>query len=192
VAVSPDGSLVATGSQAWDNLKVWDAGTGKLLREFSTGKYWTIPSFSPDGRWLMNRDGQCWRVEDWSPGAHHPGERGVAFSPDMSVAAWGGHKGYIPLADPATGRELARLEDPYQDTLTELIFSPGGTQLLGVSNHSFSVRVWDLRKLRLGLAELGLDWDTPPYPHPPVDLPDGEPLQIELIGAEALVRPAAK
>lgn len=38
IAVSPDGTLVATGSQARDEIKVWDAKTGRLLRELLTGK----------------------------------------------------------------------------------------------------------------------------------------------------------
>jgi serine/threonine protein kinase/WD40 repeat protein len=186
VALSPDGALVATGSQSGGVLKVWDSKTGRLIREFNTGHYWTIPYFSPDGRWLMNRDGQCWRVGDWSAGPRHPGEHGVAFDPDMRLAAWGGHKGFIPLVDPATGRELARLEDPHQDVLISLAFNQDGTRLFGVSNESFSVRVWDLRLIREGLRELGLDWGAPSYAPASAGEPSRKRLQVELVGADTV------
>ena len=191
VAVSPDGLLVCTGSRNSSGLKVWDARSGELVREFLSSTHWTDPYFSPDGRWLMNRDGQSWRTSDWSTGPHHPGANGVAFAPDMCLAAWGGHKGYIPLVDPSTGRELARLEDPHNDAVTGLTFSPDGTQLLGVTNDSFSVRVWDLRLIRAGLQQLGLDWDAPPYPAVVDVPPDQGPLQLELVGAKAFSQTVA-
>ncbi len=186
VAVSPNGALVATGSQSGNELKVWDARTGTLIRAFPTGNYRTMPYFSPDGQWLMNRDGQTWRVADWSPGPRHPGERGVAFAPKMRLAAWGGHKGFVPLVDPDTGRELARLEDPHQDTLFGLAFSPDGAQLFGFTNDSYCVRVWDLRLLRAELQHLGLNWSAPPYPAAPSTPADPGLLQLELIGAGTL------
>jgi WD40 repeat protein len=166
VTVSPDGKLVATGAHNGLGLKVWDAHTGKLIRDVLPRTGPTGPAFSPDGRWLFNNDGQSWRVEDWSPGPRYLGRLSfnVTFAPDTRLAAWGGQKGFIPLVDPATGRELARLEDPHQDGMRMLTFSPDGTLLIGVTNDSFCVRVWDLRKLRQALVELGLDWDALPYP----------------------------
>src|SRR5205085_2039715 len=82
---------------------------------------------------------------------------------DTKLMACDEHKGFIPLLDPATGRELARLADPHQDALQGLTFTPDGALLLGVTNDSSCVRVWDLRKLREGLDRLGLDWDAPAY-----------------------------
>src|SRR5262249_13553695 len=77
---------------------------------------------------------------------------------------------------------LARIEAPQLGGLEGfgLAFSPDGTLLLGVSNDSFCVRVYDLRKIRQGLVELGLDWDAPPYPPAP---PAGRlaPLTVEVV-----------
>jgi serine/threonine protein kinase/WD40 repeat protein/tetratricopeptide (TPR) repeat protein len=189
IAVNPGGSLVATGSRGSGGLKVWDVETGKLVRELDTGHYWTVPSFSPDGRLLMNRDGQCWRMSDWSAGPRHVGEAGMAFAPDMRLAASGGHRGFVPLFDPSSGRELARLEDPNQDVVHALSFTADGTQLLGVSNDSFRVRVWDLRRIRAGLTELGLDWEAPSYPPASAAEPNREPLRVQLVGADTLPIP---
>ena len=60
----------------------------------------------------------------------------------------------------ATGRELARLQDPDQH-FGAAAFTPDGTKL--VVNAKDGLRVWDLRRLRERLAELRLDWDALPY-----------------------------
>jgi hypothetical protein len=139
----------------------------------------------------VNKDGRSWRVSDWTEGPRHPVGSGgvVAFSPDGRLAAWGWQKGFVALVEPETGRELARLEDPHQDGLAWLTFSPDGTRLIGTTNDSFCIRVWDLRKIRTGLKGLGLDWDARPYPagtEPGADAPRPAPLQIEVVGAEKL------
>jgi WD40 repeat protein len=183
VAVSPDGKLVATGAHNGTGLKVWDVATGKLLKHFLPSTMWTTPHFSPDGSWLANSSGHSWRVADWSPGPNHPGGV-VAFSPDHRLAAWGWQKGVIVLVDVKTGREIARLEDPHQDARRSLNFTADGTQLIGTTNDSSCVRVWDLRKIREGLKELGLDWDAPPYPPAKTPVLKGlpvPPLEVEVI-----------
>jgi WD40 repeat protein len=70
VAFSPDGRRVLTMSEA--GLRVWEAGTGKaagplIPRPLEDNKgHWTglvtpRPSFSPDGRWVLDSDrGQVW------------------------------------------------------------------------------------------------------------------------------------
>ena len=184
VAVSPDGKWVSTGTHHGRGLKVWDAASGRLVCTLLPDNNWTIPFFSPDGRWLINHDGECWRVGDWSAGPRHTGRGDVAFTPDGRLAAKGGQQGYVPLIDPETGRELARLEDPNQDSLGALTFSPDGTRLLGVAGDSFCVRVWDLRLIRRGLADLGLDWDAPPYPPEPAAGPAPAPLTVRVVGAD--------
>src|SRR5262249_18541916 len=114
VAVSPNGAWVATGSHSGLGLKVWRSRDGKLEKEFLADTNWPTPYFSADGKWLFNRHGQRWRVGDWTEGARHPGTGGpIAFTADTRLAAWGWNKGHVPLVDPESGRELARLEDPF-------------------------------------------------------------------------------
>jgi WD40 repeat protein len=193
IAVSPNGEWVATGSHSGTGLKVWRSRDGKLEHEFLTDTIWTMPYFSADGRWLFNRFGQRWRVGDGTEGPRLPGTGGhVAFTADMRLAAFGWSKGHVPLVDPESGRELARLEDPSDDALHTVAFNGDGSLLFGASNDSFCVRVWDLRKIREGLTELDLDWDARPYPPARAPVADGqyiEPLQVEIVGAEGQVKP---
>jgi eukaryotic-like serine/threonine-protein kinase len=191
VALSPDGKLLAAGSWHGRGIKVWEVETGRLVRTLLPESSATIPGFSPDGKWLTDWHGARWRVSDWSAGPKAPAEvAGCAFSPDGLIAAWA-KKGLVVLTDAETGRELARLEDPHQDGLNALTFSPDGTLLLGPTSDGFCARVWDLRKIRAGLVELGLDWDMPPYPSGPAAPAATLPLQVAVLG-EQLADPARK
>ena len=57
VAFSPDGARVLTGSID-KTAKLWDAGTGKLLRTFTghTSGVWSV-AFSPDGGRVLTGSG---------------------------------------------------------------------------------------------------------------------------------------
>jgi WD40 repeat protein/tetratricopeptide (TPR) repeat protein len=192
VTVSPDGKLVASGSWSGRGIRVWEVSTGKLVRTLLPDRGGTIPAFSPNGRWLINtHGGQCWRIEDWSEGPKAPADaRGAGFSPDGRFAAWP-YKGFIILTDLETGRELARLEDPHQDGMSIPSFSPDGTLLIGTTDDSFCVRVWDLRKIRAGLVELGLDWDAPAYQSGTSFDSGVQPLQVRIIGPASIPAEAA-
>jgi hypothetical protein len=92
--------------------------------------------------------------------------------------------GIYRLVELATGRELARLEDPEQNT-GPAVFTPDGTRL--VVSAADGLRVWDLRRLRAGLTRLGLDWDAPPYPEAAAGAPG--PLEVKVVGADVLATP---
>jgi tetratricopeptide (TPR) repeat protein len=83
--------------------------------------------------------------------------------------------GVYRLVERATGRELARLEDPDQ-LASAAKFTPDGTQL--VVGAKDGLRVWDLRRIRTELSKLGLDWDAPPYP--PATEGPVEPLEVQV------------
>jgi tetratricopeptide (TPR) repeat protein len=85
-------------------------------------------------------------------------------------------QGVVRLLNPDTGREYARLEDPYQDRAWHLAFSPDGTQLV-VNAETDRLHVWDLRVIREELARRDLDWDLPPYP-PAAAPPDAPPMRV--------------
>jgi hypothetical protein len=86
------------------------------------------------------------------------------------------------LVEVATGRELARFEDPDWD-VEQVAMSPDGARL--VATHKAGLRVWDLRLIRAGLGKLGLDWDSPPLP--PMKEPEG-PFRVKIIGTEPPAR----
>jgi hypothetical protein len=88
--------------------------------------------------------------------------------------------GVYRLVELATGRELARLEDPEQ-IAAPAVFTPDGTRL--VTSATDGLRVWDLRGIRAELTKLGLDWDAPAYPFTPKS-EDAPPLQVTVLSED--------
>jgi WD40 repeat protein len=89
----------------------------------------------------------------------------MAFSRDGRLFAID-DGGRVRLVDPDSGREVVML-DAGTGSLANffcLAFSPDGTQLAAGRDHI--IHLWDLRLIREQLADLGLDWDSPPYPPP--------------------------
>ncbi len=190
VAVSPDGMLLATGSHNGTGLKVWNTQTGKLVKSFLPNTKHTAPQFSPDGRWLHDRNGVRWDVKTWteelvSVGDSQKGNRhAVAYSPDSRIIAlciYG--RDTIRLLDAETLKELAQLQDPLHHSADFLTFSDDGTQLFSTSNSGRAAHVWDLRKIREGLKQLDLDWKAAPFPpekQTQIAEPEMFPLEIEI------------
>jgi WD40 repeat protein len=176
-SVSPDGRWVAFG---WHEPRVcvYDAATGERVWETPTTGRGNWCCFSPDGRWLLtNADGgQSYAVGTWAPGPRLG--PGVPWDATAEVAIMGQANGVYRLVELTTGRELARLEDQEQNT-GQAAFSPDGAWV--VIEARDSLRVWDLRRLRAGLAELGLDWDAPSLPKAP-DAGKVSPLEVTIDG----------
>jgi serine/threonine protein kinase/WD40 repeat protein len=182
LAVSPDGRWVATytpdgGSQ------LWDARSWSVVRKFD----WAI-QFSPEGRWLCAKDSQLgyrlWESGTWKPGPAMPSGDSYAFSSDSTMLAVEIRRGII-LLNTATGRELATLDGPTQDTASSIAFSPDDSRLIATGNGDPpSVHVWDLRLIRRELTETKLDWDAPSVsdPQPPTDR-----LKVDIVGTTRLV-----
>jgi transducin (beta)-like 1 len=63
-------------------VKIWDASTGKLLRDLTKHKQavYTL-SFSPDGRYLVTGGYDCrvivWNVKDGTVARHYKGGSGI-------------------------------------------------------------------------------------------------------------------
>src|SRR5262249_27256172 len=127
----------------------------------------------------------CWLATDvdggrlYATGTWQPGPElgpGTPWDVTSDLAALGQTNGIYRLVELATGHELARLEDPEQNTgWAWATLTPDGTKLV-VAAAKNGLRVWELRRLRAALAKLGLDWDGPPY-SPVGDTPDALPLQ---------------
>jgi WD40 repeat protein len=185
-AVSPDGRWVATGSHSLTEgagAKVWDARTGKHVADLPVGGVCS-PWFSPDARWLVtdSEEGyRIWKAGTWQEGpplVHARLSDGCAFSPDRRLLALGGGTGVVRLVRPETGTEVARLSAPEKTRLMPFAFTPDGGALLTCGLESREMHVFDLRAIRAGLRELGLDWDDEPLPAA-VPRP-AEPLHVEV------------
>jgi serine/threonine protein kinase/WD40 repeat protein len=182
VSVSPDGRWVATGTDGRGGAKVWDAATGRLVKDLVPNQPFVSVGFSPDGKWLLTSQGPCqlWAVDSWQEGRSLGEGRAFAFSPAGRLLALETGQGVVRLVDSDSDREYARLEDPNQDRATTLAFSPDGTQLIVSADRKW-LHVWDLRAIRVELAQRGLDWDLPSYPVAGLadtSAKDAPPLQI--------------
>ena len=174
------------------HVKVFDGRTGKLVWENSLDHGGPGGRFTPDGRWLVCNH-RAFRVGDWGTSvvldpSRTGGLRDV--SPDSRLALIGTFEveGYARLIEIETGRELVRIEPP-DGSLGEMKFTSDGTRLLEPCGKG--LRVWDLRRIRRRLAELGLDWDAPAYPPEPDGPPRlPAPLQLTVVGGELLSNPA--
>jgi WD40 repeat protein/tRNA A-37 threonylcarbamoyl transferase component Bud32 len=175
-AVSPDGRWVATGNHfntQGIGVKVWEASSGRLVKELPMNGSCQV-GFSPDGRWLVTTGVECrlWAVDTWQEGPLLGKVTAFAFPPDGRVLAAGAEEpGVIRLVETATGREYVRLEAPEQTRLVPQCFTPDGSQLIAFGVESQALHVWDLRRIRRQLAEMGLDWDAPPLPEAPAEAP---------------------
>jgi tetratricopeptide (TPR) repeat protein len=67
----------------------------------------------------------------------------------------------VHLLDPETGQEFATLEDTSIQRASWLAFTPDGCKLVVVGDSARAVQIWDLQRIRAGLAQRGLDWDLP-------------------------------
>jgi WD40 repeat protein len=184
VAVSPDGRWAASGGWHAPATRIWDAHTGRMVKELKLGEA-TGVYFSPDSRRLVTSrpEEYCfWDVETWRPGLRIPRDQEpypgpVAFTPDGEQMAVELTPGVVGLMDWKANRVLARLEDPTHDRAISLCFSPDGAHLAVVAPFDKALHVWDLRRIQDHLAEMHLEGDWPAYPPAP---PPTAPLHVRL------------
>jgi serine/threonine protein kinase/WD40 repeat protein len=169
-ALSRDGRWAASCGWHSDRVRLWNAGTGQRVHEWVVGRH-TYVFFTPDSRALVISRGDefsFWDVEtlrlirrlprDVTPFPGH-----VAFSPDGRLMAVEMAPAVLHLKEVATGRTVARLEDPCGDRATWQGFTPDGTQLVVVAKYASAIHVWDLRAIRRRLKDMGLDWNWPEF-----------------------------
>jgi eukaryotic-like serine/threonine-protein kinase len=157
-AFSADGSWIATGTRQGFGVKIWEAQTGKWIKDLPSGDT-AVVAFSPDGKWLAVASDQflLWHVGSWEP-AHRVSIKGrcggMAFTRDGKMLAAQQPREGLRLFDPATDREFATLPTIGEPSC----FSADGS-LLVTSGENQTLQVWDLGLIRHQLGKLGLDWD---------------------------------
>ena len=169
-AVSPDGKWAATCSWFWDGqsaaVRVWDAETGRPVMDLPVAGL-SRAGFSPDGRWLgthVKGEGcQLWEVGTWRAGQRFP-NADFWWAPDGRFLLVNDVLGAIRFVDPETGRNILRLTGPEATSYSPAGLSADGATLLALGGDTNSLYVWDLRRIRAELRELGLDWNLPEFP----------------------------
>jgi WD40 repeat protein len=187
-ALSADGRWAASSGWHSNRVRLWNAGTGEMIHEWNVGKRTSV-YFTPDSRALIISRGAAftfWDLETLQPILHlprdvtpYPGH--VAFSPDGRLMALEMAPAILHLKEVATGRTVAKLEDPYGDRPYWQGFTPDGTQLVVVSKYASAIHVWDLRAIRARLKNMKLDWDWPEFPPAPSGKPAAVPTTIKVL-----------
>ncbi|MFO0970547.1 MAG: hypothetical protein U0793_33805, partial [Gemmataceae bacterium] len=199
VALSRDGRWAASSGWHSDRVRLWNAKSGEMLHEWILGTM-TQVFFTPDSRTLIICRGDAftfWDLETLRPirrlekeVALYPGY--VAFSPDGALMALEVAPAVIHLKEVATGRTVAKLEDPHGDRAGWMGFTPDGTQLVVTAHYAKAIHVWDLRAMRERLKGIGLDWKWPEFRPADARAKRSAPLNVEVragaLGKEVLTR----
>ncbi|HWB11201.1 MAG TPA: protein kinase [Pirellulales bacterium] len=152
VALSPDGSLVASGSKD-HTVRIWNAATGEPLRTLrGHDDEVNGVAFSPDGAALASASEEgrlcVWDTVTWRL-VHHEIDRertalfGIAFSPDGELMAVGDQRGRVRLWNTADWREFAPLTG-HSDRASCVAFSPDGQTIVSGSEDR-TLRLWDVK-----------------------------------------------
>jgi tetratricopeptide (TPR) repeat protein len=80
----------------------------------------------------------------------------VAFSPNGRLVALEISPAVVHLIDVASGRTLARLQDPDADRARWLGITADGSKLVVIAGYSKAIHVWDLRTIGRDLVDMGL------------------------------------
>ncbi len=146
LAWSADSALLASGASDDNEIRIWDAATGRVIRRLSGHTGWIRSlAFAPDGTLLASGStDQTVRIWDAATGqltatlSGHTGFiGGVAFSPDSATLASASRDGSVRLWDVASGREISGFSfrtalDPTTNMrywATGVAFSPDGKVL---------------------------------------------------------------
>ena len=174
ISISHDRKWVATGTwgspagEHVTHVTVCDARNGHS-QELPV-PYDANVAFSPDNRWLVTctcQEYRFWEVGSWRP--RHGVTRnaniigGIAFSPDSRTVAISPGRYGVRLIDADSGNEIVTFDD--FDEEMPVSFSPDGGQLATFRlNGTFAIRLWDIRRIRQELGEMGLDWAAQSLP----------------------------
>jgi serine/threonine protein kinase/WD40 repeat protein len=188
VTVSPDAKWLASGQGNGYGAKVWDVKTARLVADLLPQARGTAVVFSPDGRWLVtctSREWCFWEVGTWQAVRRIPRLQDgylagpIAFSANQELLAVGVTRDLVRLVHPATARDLATLRSPDADEIQHLHLTPDCGYLITRTLGPARLQVWDLRRVRAQLRDLGLDWDQPALA-PPVQPGVRQPLRLQV------------
>ena len=164
LALTPDGNTLATQSNSWNAVDLWDTRTGKRIATFKASKNWMDElsawfnhtrvyalGFAHDGKTLAigtgNKHIQLWNVTDQQHIGSLEGHKHVvcelAFSPDNTILASGDSGGKIHLWELPTRQHLTTF-DGHKGYVRTLAFAPDGKTLASISGHDGTIFLWNV------------------------------------------------
>ena len=151
VAFSPDGTMLASGSQD-STIKLWNIGAKENIATLRHAHWIRSVAFSPDGTtFALGASDSTIKVWDIATQeniatleGHTHRVRSVAFSPDGAMLASGSSDRTVKLWDIATGRTIATLEG-HTAWVYSVAYSPNGTMLASGSSDN-TVKLWDVKR----------------------------------------------
>jgi serine/threonine protein kinase/WD40 repeat protein len=170
VAWAPSGRWVATGSWKGTGVNVYEASSGRLIRELPVKGSANI-AFSPDSKWLATAEiagFKLWNASSWElwpqslPSDQISEINPLTFSPDGRLLALVYPISEIRIVKVPNFEVVATLRAPTLASLSSICFSPDGTKL-AVLEWGGQVNVWDLQVMREELRKLNLDWNFPAF-----------------------------
>jgi RNA polymerase sigma factor (sigma-70 family) len=148
LAYSPDGKCIAA-IGAGRALTLWDAATGKEVRQFPNINQPIGLAFSPDGKMIATTDNPYCYLWDVATGkelrrlkGHQNVVQGVAFSPHGKRIATVGTDGTVRLWDPATGKEQRRIDCSPGEQVWRIAYSPDGKSVVSTTMDG-TIHFWD-------------------------------------------------
>jgi tetratricopeptide (TPR) repeat protein len=154
-------------------------------------------AFSRNDRWLATAtytELSIWETRTWRLVRRISKDQSCfpqtpAFSPDGRLLAFCTSNSVIELLDTSSWESVARLQGPDMSSIKLGEFSPDGSRIVVSAGTPGAIKVWDLRTIREQLKQIGLDWDQPDFPPPP--LPAGSSnlrVEVRLVDFQSIVR----
>jgi RNA polymerase sigma factor (sigma-70 family) len=147
LAYSPDGKKIAAVGGGL-GFTLWDAATGKEVRQFPNRTAFRGVAFSPDGKLLATAGDGAGRLWDVASGKELRQMKAagrmnaIAFAPDGKTLATAGRDGAARLWDTDTGKERRRIACG-QGVLHTAAFAPDGKRLAS-GGADGTIRLWDV------------------------------------------------
>ena len=150
-AFSHDGKLFATAEYGEPHLRLWDASTGKMIRQYKVMDHQQV-AFAPDDKIMAVGGWQGITILDTSsvkqlaqmPLPSPEGVTSLKFSPDGSLLSGGRQLGDLLLWDVGTKKLKSRVDALHVDFQT---FSPDSRTLAvwGQETNKDIVELWDVK-----------------------------------------------
>ena len=168
MAISPDGTYIACGSDSHSNIQLWNIKAAQATLKPLKTDFIRSLSFSPDGKYLVSLVSitiELWNIETGEKVREFTGQLGIVgpvkFSPDGEYVIAGSTDSTVQIWNVQTG-EAALSFEGHTFWVTSTSFSPDGKYIVsGSGDHT--IRVWRFETNKVGLRPI--EWHTEMITH---------------------------